>query len=115
MFEILEKIVKHLAKLDNYCVLRQEKEHIILGTKIIIKKTKLVQPHLSFTTVTMEVDIELPIFFVVTTQSLSKLEIDQFFITNKLPILPLHGKKCTITLDSTRNLLNDFVKDNFNY
>ena len=34
MLEILEKFVKNLEKLDKYYVLRQEKEHVIIGTKI---------------------------------------------------------------------------------
>lgn len=115
MFEILEKIVKHLAKLDNYYVLRQEKEHIIIGTKIIIKEHRefsgnIFQPH------TKNVEKELSVFFLVTIVDPSKpLEIDKTFIANKLPILPLYNKKCATTLESVRNLLDNFIKDNFNY
>lgn len=113
MFEILEKIVKHLAKLDNYYVLKQEKEYIILGTKIIFKRPKKFDAN-PFSTYTFPEDHELPIFFVVTTQPLSEpLEIDQIFGKNKFPRLPLHGKKVAVTLDSVRNLLDDFVRDNF--
>lgn len=115
MFEILEKIVKHLAKLDNYYVLRQEKEHIIIGTKIIIKEQREIngagfQPYVA------AVNKEFAVFFLVTIVDPSKpLEIDKIFMTNKLPILPLYNKKCAVTLDSVRNLLSNFVKDNFKY
>jgi hypothetical protein len=114
MFEILEKIVKHLAKLDNYYVLRQEKEYIILGTKIIYEKPK--EYKLTFSTYNFNNNVELPIFFVVTIKPLSEIsEIDQFFVKNKFPMLSLHGKKITVTLESVRNLLDDFVRDNFKY
>jgi hypothetical protein len=116
MFEILEKIVKHLAKLDNYYLLKQEKEYIIIGTKIIFKKSKITHPPLSFTPVTVETEIELPIFFVVTVKSLTeKLDMDRFFTANKFPMCSLYKKKIAITSQSVKNLLDDFVRDNFNY
>lgn len=107
MFEILEKIVKNIEKLDNYYVLRQEKEHIIVGTKIIIKEHKeflgnVFQPR------TQNIDKELPVFFLVTV-AMKPLEIDKMFIKNKLPLLSVNNKKGVATLESIKNLLDEFV------
>jgi len=113
MFEILEKFVKHLAKLDEYYVLRQEKEHIIIGTKIIIKEHKeflgnVFQPR------TQNVDKELPVFFLVTTAA-KPLEIDKIFLKNELPLLSINNKKGISTIESVKTLLDEFVNDNFEY
>jgi hypothetical protein len=111
MFEILEKFVKHLAKLDNYYVLRQEKEHIIIGTKIIIKEHKeflgnVFQPR------TQNVDKELPAFFLVTIAA-KPLEIDKMFIKSKLPFLSINNRKSSSTVESVKDLLDEFVINNF--
>lgn len=113
MFEILEKFVKHLAKLDEYYVLRQEKEHIIIGTKIIIKEHKeflgnVFQPR------TQNIDKELPVFFLVTIAA-KPLEIDKMFIKNNLPLLSINNKKGISTVEGVKSLLDGFVLDNFEY
>ncbi|MEN9919350.1 MAG: hypothetical protein RL662_1786 [Bacteroidota bacterium] len=111
MFEILEKFVKHLAKLDEYYVLRQEKEHIIIGTKIIIKEHKeflgnVFQPR------TQNVDKELPVFFLVTIAA-KPLEIDKLFLKNKLPLLSINNKKGISTIEGVKTLLDEFVLNFF--
>lgn len=113
MFEILEKFVKHLVKLDEYYVLRQEKEHIIIGTKIIIKEHKeflgnVFQPR------TQNVDKELPVFFLVTIAA-KPLEIDKIFLKNELPLLSINNKKGISTIEGVKTLLDEFVNDNFKY
>lgn len=113
MFEIIEKIVKTIKKLDNYYVLRQEKEHIIVGTKIIIKEHKeflgnVFQPR------TQNIDKELPVFFLVTIAA-KPLEIDKMFLKNRLPILSVNNKKGVATLENIKNLLDAFVVNNFKY
>lgn len=113
MFEILEKFVKHLAKLDEYYVLRQEKEHIIIGTKIIIKEHKeflgnVFQPR------TQNVDKELPVFFLVTIAA-KPLEIDKMFLKYNLPFLSINNKKGIATVEGVKTLLDEFVNDNFEY
>lgn len=111
MFEILEKFVKNLTKLDNYYVLRQEKEHVIIGTKIIIKEHKeflgnVFQPR------TQNIDKELPVFFLVTIAA-KPLEIDKIFIKNKLPFLSINRKKEISTIEGVKTLLDDFVLNFF--
>lgn len=113
MFEILEKFVKHLAKLDKYYVLRQEKEHIIIGTKIIIKEHKeflgnVFQPR------TQNIDKELPVFFLVTIAA-KPLEIDKIFLKNELPLLSINHKRGISTIEGVKTLLDEFVNDNFEY
>jgi len=113
MFEILEKFVKHLAKLDEYYVLRQEKEHIIIGTKIIIKEHKeflgnVFQPR------TQNIDKELPVFFLVTIAA-KPSEIDKMFLKCNLPLLSINNKKGIATVEGLKTLLDDFVNDNFEY
>ena len=82
MFENIEKLVKKLGKLEDYYVLRQEKDHVIVGTKIIIKEHKeffgnVFQPR------TQNISKELPVFFLITIAK-KPLEIDKMFLTNKL-------------------------------
>jgi hypothetical protein len=113
MFEIVEKIVKNIEKLDNYYVLRQEKEHIIVGTEIIIKEHKeflgnVFQPR------TQNIDKELAVFFLITIAA-KPLEIDKMFIQRKLPLLSIRNKKGISTLESIKTLLDDFVVNNFKY
>lgn len=113
MFEIIEKFVKYLAKLDNYYVLKQEKEHIIIGTKIIIKEHKeilgnIFQPH------SKNIDKELPVFFLVTVAT-KPLEIDKVFLKNGLPLLSLNNKKRISKIENVKMLLDDFVVSNFKY
>jgi len=113
MFEIPEKFVKNIAKLDNYYILRQEKEHIIIGTKIIIKEHKeslgnVFQPR------THNIDKELCVFFLVTIAA-KPLEIDKMFLKNKLPLLSINHKKGISTIEGVRSLLDEFVINNFKY
>ena len=113
MFEIIDKFVKKLAKLENYCVLRQEKEHIIVGTKIIISEHKeflgnVFQPR------SQNVDKELPVFFLVTVAK-KPLDIDKMFIKHKLPILSINNKKGISTVEGVEDLLDEFVINEFKY
>ena len=113
MFEILEKFVKHLAKLDKYYVLRQEKEHIIIGTKIIIKEHKEFSGNI-FQPRTQNIDKELPVFFLVTIAA-KPLEIDKMFLKYNLPLLSINNKKGIATVEGVKTLLDEFVNDNFKY
>jgi hypothetical protein len=113
MFEIIEKIVKNIEKLDNYYVLRQEKEHIIVGAKIIIKEHKeflgnVFQPR------TQNIDKEIGVFFLITVAT-KALDLDKMFIKNKLPLLSVNNKKGVSTAESIKNLLDDFIASNFKY
>jgi hypothetical protein len=113
MFEIFEKFVKYLTKLDSYYVLRQEKEHAIIGTKIIINEHKeflgnVFQPR------SQNVDKELPVFFLVTIAKKAQ-EIDKMFMQSSLPLLSINNKKGVSTKEDVKNLLDEFVINNFKY
>lgn len=114
MLEILEKFVKNLEKLDKYYVLRQEKEHIIVGIKIEFLEHK---PEITqiFRTYQPKPEIKvLPIFFLVTIAQ-KPLDLDKFFIKEKLPILSINKYKNKLTERLTKDLLDEFVINNFKY
>jgi GTP-sensing pleiotropic transcriptional regulator CodY len=100
MFEILEKFVKKLEKLENYYVLRQEPTAVIVGTKIIIKEHKEILGNV-FQPFSKNVDRELPVFFMINIGK--SLRTHEQFIKNKLPILnwnPKMNKDIQSTLDN---------------
>lgn len=113
MLEILEKFVKKLEKLDNYYVLRHEQELIIVATKIIIKEHKeflgnVFQPR------TQNIDKELPVFFLITIEK-KPLEITKEFIKRKLPVLNLNKTQLSFSAENIKQLLDNFVIENFKY
>ncbi len=118
MFKILEKFVQNLKKLDNYYLLRQEEEYIIVGTKIIIIEYKIISQPDSFTTITpneLNKDYfkkELPVFFLVTNTKKSS-EIEKTFKNNKLPVLDISGTKKNPNIEDMEELLTDFIKSSF--
>jgi hypothetical protein len=114
MSEILEKFVKNLGKLDEYYVLRQEKEQVIIGTKINFLEYK---PEIMQVFSTYEPDPiikELPVFFLVTA-SLKTSPLDKSFLQNNLPLLSINKHKGKLTVEGIKNLLEDFIMNNFKY
>lgn len=114
MLEILEKFVKNLEKLDKYYVLRQEKEHIIIGTKIEFLEHKPEITQIFRTYQPKPETKTLPIFFLVTIAQ-KQSDLDKFFIKEKLPFLSINKYKKNMTLENTKLLLDDFVFSNFKY
>ena len=113
MLEILEKFVKNLEKLDKYYVLRQEKEHVIIGTKIefLEHKPEITQV---FSTYKPKPEIKtLPVFFLVTVTS-KPLDLDKTFLNKKLPILSINKYK-KLSEKLNLDLLDEFVLNNFKY
>lgn len=112
MSEIIVKLVKILEKLDNYYVLRQEDEHLILGTDIefLEHKPEITQV---FTTYSPKpIRKKLSVFFLVTNTAKAS-ELDNFFLKKKLPILSINKHK--LTLENVKELLEQFVINNFKY
>ncbi len=112
MFEVFEKFVKKLEKLDDYYVLRQQQESIIVATKIIIKEHKeflgnVFQPR------TQNIDKELPVFFLITIEKKPSLDLSKEFIKRKLPILNLNRTQCSFNTENIKLLLDEFVVENF--
>lgn len=114
MSEILEKFVKNLGKLDEYYVLRQEKEQVIIGTKInfLEHRPEITQIFRSFQP--DPITKELPVFFLVTV-SLKPSPLDKFFLQNNLPLLSINKHKGKLTVEGIKNLLEDFIMNNFKY
>ena len=114
MLEILEKFVKNLEKLDEYYVLRHEKEHIIVGTKIEFLEHK---PEITQIFRTYQPKPEkkiLPVFFLVTNAQ-KPLDLDKLFLKAELPILSINKYKNKLTEKLTKDLLEEFVINNFKY
>jgi len=107
MFEIPEKFVKKLEKLDDYYILRHNKEAIIVGTKIIIKEHKEILGNV-FQPFSKNIDKELPIFFLITLEK-NPLDITKEFIKRKLPVLNLNKTQVSFSTENIKKLLDEFV------
>lgn len=117
MLEILEKFIQKLKNLDNYWILRQEKEYIIIGTKIIILEHRMICQPDSFTPHIKNVDKELPVFFIITVSKKS-LDLDKIFINGNIPILAINNmqkRNQDIVKDNIKELLDEFVSKSFKY
>jgi hypothetical protein len=114
MLEILEKFVKNLEKLDEYYVLRYEKEHVIVGTKIEFLEHKPEIAQIFRTYQPKPIEKTLPVFFLVTIAQ-KPLDLDKFFIKEKLPILSINKYKNKLTERLTKDLLEEFVVNNFKF
>ncbi len=113
MVDFFDKIVKYFPKLDDYYILRQEKEHIIVGTKILVKqhtefKESVFQPLTKIT------DKEVAVFFLITIAE-KAAPLDKLFIQRKLPLLSLNNKKGANSLKDFSDTLHNFVENNFYY
>lgn len=97
MTKTLENFIKKLKKLDDYYILREESEYLLVGTEIIIKEHKEV--HTTFSTYTSNVDRKVPVFFmIIIGESQAQHKI---FVKNDLPVLEYHAnmKDVKVTLD----------------
>lgn len=112
MVEFFDKIVKYFLKLDDYYILRQEKEHIIVGTKIIIKEQRETEQTFSYRI--EKVDKPVDVFFLITIAE-KVAALDKLFIERKLPLLSLNNKKGTSSLKDFKEKLDQFVTNNFYY
>jgi hypothetical protein len=111
MFKIFEKFIGKLKKLDNYYILREEENLIIVGTKIIIKEHKEMLGNI-FQPRTQNIDKELPIFFIIAVCDVPFDDKNEFKKKN-LPILYLDKYKLAKNSDSIKDILDDFIVDNF--
>lgn len=115
MLEIPDKFIKQLKTLDNYLILRQEKDYLILGTKIFIKEYKellgnVFQPHSEI------IDREIPVFFFVLARqtgmydiSNSKEDLGKGLKVQDYPVLYLNKKDLTQNATSIKDILDSFV------
>lgn len=101
----IEDIIKHLKKLDEYCVLSQQKnsdnqEYIVIGTvKTIIQHIKfegMFQPH------ERNEEKTLPIFFYALEKPSKKSQSISF------PVLYINDIKGKMTVDRLKALLDKF-------
>ncbi len=114
MVDFFDKIVKFFTKLDGYYILRQEKEHLIVGVPITITvyddgtQNLFIMPSLKTSLKQKTFDV----FFLITIAKRAT-EIDKLFLNKNLPLLSLNNKKGTHSLVEFKDLLDDFVKNNF--
>jgi len=111
MFKIFEKFLIKFKKLENYYILRQEQELIIVGTKIIIKEHKVILGNI-FQPQSKNIDKELPVFFLISIKGTTSL-IDKDFIRYKLPILILNKNQLLKEKDDLKDILDEFLVGTF--
>jgi hypothetical protein len=112
MVDFFDKIVKYFAKLDDYYILRQEKEHLIIGIKIVIKEQREIEQTFSYRV--ENIDKPLDVHFLITIAE-KAMALDKLFIERKLPLLSLNNKKGTASLKEFKEKLDQFVENNFYY
>ncbi len=118
MIETFEKFVKLVKKLDDYYILAQDKERLIIGTKVVVRDdTPKVKPYSFFEYIPQnnafhKYEKLLPVFFLVTI-SQEHTDIDKLFIKNGLHILSIISKKSIGNLESIGDLFDNFVDKNF--
>ncbi|CAB4124226.1 hypothetical protein UFOVP51_82 [uncultured Caudovirales phage] len=112
MVDFFDKVVKYFSKLDDYYILRQEKEHLIIGTKIVIKEYK--ESEHTFSTFVQKIDKTIGVCFLITIAE-KATPLDKLFIQQELPLLSINNKKGTGTFKDFREKLDNFVENNFYY
>jgi hypothetical protein len=118
MIKSFENFVKLVKKLDDYYILSQDEEHIIVGTKVTVRDdTPIVNTMSSMLYRPMdnayhEYNKILPVFFLVTIAK-RQTDLDKIFIKNDLSILSINNQKNIDTLEHIRELFDNFIKYNF--
>ncbi len=112
MVDFFDKIIKYFTKLDDYYILHQDKEHLIVGTKIIIKEYK--EKQLVFSEHSQKRDKPLGVSFLITIAEKAS-SLDKLFINRNLPLLSINNKKDTATLKEFKDKLDNFVQNNYYY
>ncbi len=110
MVDFSDKIVKYFTKLDNYLILRQESDYLIVGTWITITESKGISISPMNPTVLTK-DKDLPVFFLITSANFSFKKQDIFYESG-LPIFKI-DKKDLKSLEDFENLLDRFVNKSF--
>jgi len=113
MVDFFDKIVNFFTKLDKYYILRQEKEHLIVGTKIAITEYDDKTKNLFILKAEYKKK-ELDVFFLITVADKAK-ELDKLFLKRNLPLLSLNNKKGISSLKEFEIKLDSFVENNFYY
>jgi len=86
MVENFDKIVKFFTKLNDYSILRQEKQHLIVETKVRISVYKMVET--TFSNFESNLLQDFNVFFLISLSD-KPMELDKVFAKRKLPILKL--------------------------
>lgn len=114
MGEFFDKIVKYFNKLDDYAILSQKKEHLIVGLTVEFTEynDKTANPFILKSEYTSIRPRELNSFFLITIAERAT-PLDRLFLDSKWPLLSLNNKKGTGSLKEFKELLDNFVKNNF--
>lgn len=109
MRKILEKFVENVKKLENYYLLKESNDYLLVGTEINIKKHHEVLNNV-FQPYTSNKDMDFAVFFAIPFKTeFSELEE---FRKRKIPMLIL-SKKILYSQDkrfTIEELLDDFVE-----
>lgn len=110
MFKNFEKFLKNLQKLDEYYILRQEDDFVIVGTTIIIKEHQEMLGNI-FQPRTQNVDRKIPTFFFIF---ISEVPFDNAkeFKNKKIPILYLDKYQLAKGSEAIKEILDNFVSTN---
>lgn len=116
MVEFFDKIVKYFNKLDDYTILRREKEHLIVSVPIttMVYDDTTKNPFITKSLDTSLKQKTFDVFFLITIAERAT-DLDKLFMGRRLPLLSLNNKKGTGSLNEFRELLNNFVENNFYY
>lgn len=109
MRKILEEFTQNVKKLENYYILREENEYLVIGTSIFIKKYHEVLNNV-FQPYTSNKDMNFKVFFIIPFKN-EFAELEEFK-ERKIPILIL-TKKILYSQDkrfTVKELLDDFVE-----
>lgn len=114
MVDFFDKIVNFFTKLDNYTILRREKEHLIVSVPITIEihNNKTENIFIAKSPMVAIQDKTFNVHFLITIAKRAT-ELDKLFLKHKLPLLSLNNKKGTGSLKEFKMLLDDFVENNF--
>ena len=110
MSKELEKFVKNLSSLENYCVLASEKHEIIVGTLLTFTEVKKIGGGAYSFHGVYEKQIErtLPVFFIVSFSNQAGA-----FKLFSCPVLYLNKERIPKTSEETQVLLEEFISENF--
>ena len=110
MFKNFEKFLKNLQKLDEYYILREEDDFVIVGTTIIIKEHQEMLGNI-FQPRSQNVDKKVPTFFLI---AISEVPFDHAkeFKKKNLPTLYLTKYQLVKSAEYIKDILDAFVETN---
>lgn len=113
MLEKFTKTINKIAKFENYYILRQEPNAVIVAARPMIYQ--LVRYAASnFNPRDIKVDKKLPVFFMITAhgKEFNNILIKEF-IKKELPIFYLEATDTKLSIEDLQQRLSDFIFNTF--